>query len=175
MKDFLALMNPTRWAILAGVLGGLLFALGVAGLHIHSEGKASGRLEVQAAWDAHENETLRLQASEIARLIATNQEIQRDYNDAIAEADDLRADRSISAGLRDKERKAIADAASRATAAACGVYAEAAERDIAVVEDDAERLGQEAIRAAAATHALRSYNEALMRFSMPRSPFSKEK
>jgi len=174
VKDFLALMNPTRWAVLAGVLGGLLFALGVAGLHIHAEGKATGAAEVQAAWDAHENDLLRTQAREIARLIAVNQEVQSDYNVAIAEVDSLRADRAVSASLRAAERRSIADAASRATAAACGRYAEAAERDIAVVEDDAERLGHEAARASAAAHALRSSNEALMRFSMPRSPFTKE-
>ena len=47
IKDFLALMNPTRWAIAGGVLLALLLALW--GLHRH--GVNTGRAEVRAEWD----------------------------------------------------------------------------------------------------------------------------
>lgn len=51
MKDFLALMNPTRWAILGGVVAVLLALAGGIAVKVHSAGVETGRNEVQAKWD----------------------------------------------------------------------------------------------------------------------------
>lgn len=93
-------------------------------------------------------------AREISRLIEANQEIQRDYNQAMADLDNYRADRAQSERVRNKERTDIVGAAER-VAAACGRYAEAAERDLEFTESERSRFGQEAAAAAAVAHALK--------------------
>ena len=91
-------------------------------------------------------------AREVSRLIEANQEIQRDYNQAIADLDNYRADLAQSERVRSKERTAIVSAANR-VAAACGRYAQAAERDLEVTEGERSRFGQEAAGASATAHA----------------------
>lgn len=47
IRDFVAVMNPTRWAIAGGVLLALLLALWA----LHQHGVNAGREEVRAEWD----------------------------------------------------------------------------------------------------------------------------
>lgn len=174
MRDFLALMNPSRWALLAGVMMLSLVGAAAGARAIYDAGYEAAANKAAAEHATKDNAALKDALDQVQYLTDANQILQKEYNDAALAISDLRAARSSAAGLRDAERKAIVAAAVRAASDACGRYAEAAERDIAVVEDDAERLGLEAARASAAAHALRSSNDALMKFSMPRSPFTKE-
>lgn len=91
-------------------------------------------------------------AREVSRLVAANQEIQRDYNQAIADLDTYRAERARSERVRNQERDAIVRGAER-IAGACGQYAQAAERDLEFTEAERSRFGQEAAGASAAAHA----------------------
>jgi hypothetical protein len=94
-------------------------------------------------------------ARELSRLVQTNMEVQRAFDLAQTDLAALARDRALSAGLRESERAAIVSAAQRATAGALGAYANTAERHIAGLEADATEMGQRAVGAAAAAHALR--------------------
>lgn len=159
MKDFLALMNPTRWAVL---LGAAALIVGSAVIFHTSEvadaaerGHKAGAAQVRLEWLSAENAELREYQREVARLTTVNQEVQRDLDIAKAAVSDLALARVRSAGLRERERAGIVAAAERAAAGACGRYAAAAERDIAGVEDDATAMGLRAATAQAVAHALR--------------------
>jgi hypothetical protein len=91
---------------------------------------------------------------EITRLTTLNQEIQRAYNENLAELDRHQLDRARTERVRQQQRQDIAAAAQRATARTCGEYAHAAERDLEFAEAERSRFGQEAVRASAAAHAL---------------------
>ena len=174
MRDFLALMNPSRWALLAGVLMLSLVGAAVGARAIYNAGYAAAANKAAAEHATKDNAALKAALDQVQHLTDANQILQREYNDATLAISDLRAARSSAAGLRDAERKAIVAAAVRAASDTCGRYASAAERDIAGVEADAEAMGLRAAGAAAAAHALRGSDAALMSFSMPRSPFTKE-
>jgi hypothetical protein len=150
IENITAFMNPTRWAILAGAMLALLMGV----WSVHNAGFNAGRAQAEAEAQAEANRTLVTQAERISNLIALNQEVQRDLNNVEAELASVLGTRAAGAGLRDKERAAIAAAARAGTAEAIGRYAAAAERDIAGVEADAETMGQRAVRAAAVAHAL---------------------
>ena len=79
MNNILALMNPTRWAILGGVLLALVLAVGAAGLKVHTNGVSSGKAEVQALWDkdslARSNERNRTLIVHTERLITLSEEL----------------------------------------------------------------------------------------------------
>lgn len=186
MRDFLALMNPTRWAVLAGVLGGLLFTLGVAGLHIHAEGKAAGRLEVQAKWDQSrlaraqaENRSLLVQAERIATLSNELTEAQSVHAKTTSDLDRARvgADKR---GERVREQTAGDGLDRRLADAHCNVartFAAGAFRAAAACRDHLAEIGLGAgglVESSASAHYEHARAEALMRFSMPRSPFTKE-
>jgi hypothetical protein len=94
-------------------------------------------------------------ARELSRLVQTNTEVQRALDLAQTDLDALALARDRSAGLRESERAAIVGAAERAAAGACGRYAEAAERHLEGAQDDATTMGERAVRASAAAHALR--------------------
>jgi len=94
-------------------------------------------------------------ARELSRLVQTNTEVQRALDLAQTDLAAMARARALSAGLRESERAAIVSAAERATAGACGAYAAAAERHLEGAQDDATTMGERAIRASAAAHALR--------------------
>jgi hypothetical protein len=94
-------------------------------------------------------------ARELSRLVQANQETQSAYNLAQKDLAAMARARAQSAGLRESERAAIVSAAERATAGALRGYAHTAERHIAGLEADATEMGQRAVGAAAAAHALR--------------------
>jgi hypothetical protein len=95
-------------------------------------------------------------ARELSRLVQMNTEVQRAYNLAQTDLAAMARSRAQSAGLRESERAAIIAAAERATAGALRGYANTAERHIAGIEADATEMGQRAVGAAAAAHALRA-------------------
>lgn len=187
MKDFLALMSPTRWAVLAGVLGGLLFTLGVAGLHIHSEGKAAGSADVQAEWDKArlaqvqaENRSLLVQAERIATLtneLAEAQSVHAKISSYLARAR-AGADKR---GERVREQTAGDNLDRRLAAADCGVsrsFGAGAFRTATTCRNDLAEIGLGAgglVESSASAHYEHARADALMKFSMPRSPFTKEK
>lgn len=157
MKDILALMNPTRWAVLGSVLAGLLLVASGIGWKLYDAGRDAGLAELDRYKLAQVNATNRsllVQAERIGLLIAINEEVQRDLNSVEAELSTLAAARSAGARLRDEERARIVASAGSATAYACRRYAAAAERDLERTEADAEQMGQRAVRASAAAHAL---------------------
>jgi hypothetical protein len=157
VKDFLALMNPTRWAVLGSVLAGLLLVASGIGWKLYDAGRDAGLAELdryKLAQVQTTNRSLLVQAERIALLIEINQGVQRDLNSVEAELATLAAGRAAGARLRDDERARIIAAAGSATADACRRYAAAAERDLERTEADAEQMGQRAVRAAAAAHAL---------------------
>jgi hypothetical protein len=157
MKDFLALMNPTRWAVLGSVLAGLLLVASGIGWKLYDAGRDAGLAELdryKLAQASATNRSLLVQSERIGLLLRINEGVQRDLNSVEAELATLASDRSAGARLRDKERNAIIAAARAGTADAFSRYAAAAERDIERTEADAEQMGQRAVRAAAAAHAL---------------------
>lgn len=89
MKDFLALMNPTRWAILAGVVAVLLALAGGVAVKIHYAGVETGRTEVQAKWDKAVAEAEGKQAEQSAKAtdkyIEEREVVRVVYRDRIKE------------------------------------------------------------------------------------------
>lgn len=186
MKDFLALMSSTRWAVLAGVLGGLLFALGAAGLHIHGEGKATGAAQVQAQWDKArlaqaqaENRSLLVQAERIATLSTELMEAQSAHATTRSNLAPARA----AAGKRGERvrNEAAGNGLDRRLADAhCNItrtFAAGAFRAAAACRDDLAEIGLGAgglVESSASAHYEHARADALMRFSMPRSPFTRE-
>lgn len=157
MKDLFALMNPTRWAVLAGVAAGLMLVLSGIGWKVYDTGKAAGLAELERYMlqqSTATNRSLIVQAERIGLLQAINEGVQRDLNAVDAELASVLSVRAAGGGLRDKDRAAIVAAASGAAAQACGRYADAAERDIAGLEDDATAMAARAVRASAVAHAL---------------------
>lgn len=154
MRDFLALMNPNRWALLAGVLMLSLVGAAVGARAIYNAGYDAATAKAAAEHAEKDNAALKAALDQVQHLMDANQILQKEYNDAVLAISDLRAARSSAAGLRDAEREAIVAAAVRAASDTCGRYASAAERDIAGVEADAEAMGLRAASAAAAAHAL---------------------
>ena len=150
-------MNPTRWAVLGSVLAGLLLVASGIGWKLYDAGRDAGLAELdryKLAQVQTTNRSLLVQAERIALLIEINQGVQRDLNSVEAELATLAAGRAAGSRLRDDERARIIAAARAATADACARYAAAAERDLERTEADAEQMGQRAVRAAAAAHAL---------------------
>ena len=115
-----------------------------------------GRAEVRADWERAELGARVAHVEQLKRLTAKNKESQDAYNQTADELADLLTTRSRSAGLREQERKAIIKSTRNATAQSIRDYATRAERDIGKVENDAEQLGQDAVRASATAHALQS-------------------
>ena len=85
MKDFLALMNPTRWAIAGAVLLALIAAL----IGIHAAGAASGRAEVRAEWEKAKAEAQANQDAKTDRaeqvLVQEVEVVRTVYRDRIKE------------------------------------------------------------------------------------------
>jgi type VI protein secretion system component VasK len=85
MKNILAFMNPTRWAIAGAVLLALIAAL----WGIYEAGQASGRAEVTAAWDKAKAEAQAAQdakTDKAAEVLVQEVEVVRTvYRDRIKE------------------------------------------------------------------------------------------
>lgn len=179
MKDLLALMSPTRWAVFLGTLAVLVLAGTFFVSRATSQAREDGRNEVRAEHLAAQNRGMLIQAERIATLISANEEIQHAYNKATHELSVVELDRARTERVRDSERAAISAAAGRAASDSCGRYASAAERNLAGVEADATALGLRAAGASATAHALKrtldEQAQAVKRFAMPQSPFKQEK
>ncbi|GLS13609.1 hypothetical protein [Hydrogenophaga electricum] len=145
-------MTTLTKALLAALLG----ALAWGGMQAYrAAGLRADVAELRATQAAAVATAHRENARELTRLVQANQEIQHAYNQALGSVAAAAADRARTERVRGAERAAIVAAAERAAAGTCGRYAQAAERDLAVVEDDAVRLGHEAARASATAHALK--------------------
>lgn len=147
-------MNPAALVGIVLLIGNLVLgALWMSERAISAEARtqiAEGRADqAEAVATAH-----RESGREITRLTVANQEVQRDLLTAQKQITAAAGDRAAGERLREQERADIADAASRATAGACGRYADAAERDLGRVEADATTMGLRAASASAAAHAL---------------------
>jgi hypothetical protein len=149
------------------LLAGAMAAMGAMAWHagqvdgVRQAGHEEGAATVQGQWDKAklakayaDNAALRESQREVSRLVQVNQEVQRAYNDVLGQLAAADADRADGAGLRNAERAAIVDAASRAAAGACARYAALSERHIDGVERDADQMGRLAVRATAGVEAL---------------------
>jgi type VI protein secretion system component VasK len=85
VKDILAAMNPTRWAIAGAVLLALIGAL----WGIYAAGQSSGRAQVSAAWDKAKAEAQAAQdakTDKAAEVLVQEVEVVRTvYRDRIKE------------------------------------------------------------------------------------------
>ena len=178
MKDLLALMNPTRWALLGGVLLSLLG--GAYAFHSGAVNKAreQGRAETRAAWLAAENRALLNLAERAATLSNDLTEALHAYSTV---SKYLASDRAGAQSRGQRVRSAAApgsDLASRLGATECSVaraFAADAFRTAAACRDDLAEIGfgpGGLVESAASAHYEHDRAEALMRFAMPRSPFA---
>lgn len=82
-------MNPTRWAILAGMVAALLVLAGGVALKVHSAGVDAGRAEVQGQWDEAVAEAKEKQAEQSAeatdKYIEEREVVRVVYRDRIKE------------------------------------------------------------------------------------------
>jgi uncharacterized protein YukE len=169
MKDLIAIMNPTRWAVLAGVVVVLLGVASGAVLTAHSKGVVSGQAEIRAEWLAADNTALRESQREVSRLsgIVNNlNEVYREQIETIGRmADTLRA-----GGLR--VSKAERDAAIAAgTAEAVRGYASTAADTFAACRSEYVSLGQGYAGCSATAQSLSRYaDEVSDRPSRPTPP-----
>ena len=151
--EYISIMiNLAKIIAVIALVGAVLFGLNSCKNDLIEQGRA----EVRADWERAELVALKAHADEIERLTIANKEVQDAYNQTADELADLLTTRSRSAGLREQERQAIIKSTRNATAQSLRDYATRAERDIEQVENDAEQLGQDAVRASAAAHALQS-------------------
>lgn len=169
LKDAASLMNPTRWAVLAGVLGALVLVVGASAMHIHGKGVAAGRAEIKAQWLEAENADLRaarLEASRLASITNNLNEVNREQNQTIDRlADDLR-----SRGVR--ITKAERDAAIAAgDAEAVRRYATTAADHFGACREEYVDLGRGYAKCSATAQSLNAYaNEVSGRPSRPTAP-----
>lgn len=187
MKDILALMNPTRWAILAGVVLALAAAVGGALAYTHSAGKDAGRAEVQASWNAEklqqaqaEIRTALLRAERVATLSNQLMEAQSAHAKTIKDLADVRAG-AHARGKRVRDAAGGTELDQRVAAAECTVaraFAAGAFRAAAACRDHLADIGLGAgglVESAASAHYEHRRAEALRQFVMPRSPFKPAK
>lgn len=187
MKDILALMNPTRWAILAGVVLALAAAVGGALAYTHSAGKDAGRAEVQASWNAEklqqaqaEIRTALLRAERVATLSNQLMEAQSAHAKSI---NDLSIARTIAHARGQRVRHAAGGTAleQRIAAAECTVartFAAGSFRAAAACRDRLAEIGLGAgglVESSASAHYEHARAQSLMTFTMPRSPFQPPK
>lgn len=183
MKDILALMNPTRWAILAGVALALVTTVGGALLHTHSTGKDAGRAEVQAAWNAEklqqaqaEIRTALLRAERVATLSNQLMEAQSAHAKTIKDLANARAG-AHARGKRVRDAAGGTELDQRIGGAECSVaraFAAGSFRAAASCREHLADIGLGAgglVESAASAHYEHRRAEALRQFVMPRSPF----
>lgn len=178
VKELLSLMNPTRWLLLGGVLLALLggaYAFHAAGV---SEAREQGMAETRAAWLAAENRALLNMAERAATLSNELTEALHAYSIVSSHL----ASGSAGAAARGQRVRSAAapgsDLASRLGATECSVaraFAADAFRTAAACRDAVADLGLGAgglVESAASAHYEHDRAEALMRFAMPRTPFT---
>jgi hypothetical protein len=178
MNRLLDIMSPTRWAVAGGVLLALL--AGAAWWHgaAVSEAREQGRAETRAAWLAAENRALLNMAERAATLSNELTEALHAYSIVSSH---LASARTGADHRGQRVRSAAApsgDLSSRLGAAECGVaraFAADAFRTAAACRDTVADLGLGVgglVESSASAHAEHARADALMRFSMPRSPFT---
>jgi hypothetical protein len=182
MKDFLALMNPTRWAILGGVLLALVLAAGAGMLKVHSSGVGMGKAEVQALWDkdslerSHErNRTL---IAHTERLISLSEELNGARDAYQQTLTDLASSRDAARTRGERVRVAAKGTGLDASLAnaQCPVvrtFAAGAFRTAQACRDDLAEIGLGAgglVDVSAVAKYERARADNLLKFSLPRSP-----
>lgn len=183
IKDFSSIMNPTRWAVLAGVALALMMAAGGALLYAHGAGKDAGRSEVQAKWSAADLEraqaeirTALLRAERVATLSNELMEAQSAHAQAVKDLAIARAG-AHTRGQRVRNTAASNELDQRIAAAECTVaraFAAGSFRAAASCRDHLAEIGLGPgglVESAASAHYEHRRAEALRQFVMPRSPF----
>jgi len=158
MNNLLNWFNPTRWAILFGVLLALVTSMGAAGWKLYDSGKQDGHAELRAQWLAFENDALREQARETARLTGIVNNLEEANRETLNTLD--AAERRISDADAQRVRiaKASRDAAiAAATAEALRGYATTAADLYGECRTEHRALGFAAARCSATAHTLNSY------------------
>mgnify|MGYP003467331041 FL=1 len=126
---------------------------GFFGIRAYNESlREQGRAEIRAEAQAAENAALREDRREIARLVTINQGIQDAYN-----ATDTKRQMAVAAAAESKRLRNRAEhdaAAAAATAGALIAHAGVSERNLAGLEDDANKMADRAVRATANSEAL---------------------
>ena len=187
MKDILALMNPTRWAILAGAVLALAATVGGALAYTHGAGKGAGRAEVQAAWNAQKLEqaqaeirTALLRAERVATLSNELMEAQSAHAKTIKDLANARAG-AHARGQRVRNTAAGNELDQRIAATECTVaraFAAGSFRAAASCRDHLAEIGLGPgglVESSASAHYEHRRAEALRQFVMPRSPFKPAK
>lgn len=182
MNNLLALMNPTRWAILGGVLLALVLAVGAAGVKVHSDGVGSGKAEVQALWDkdalarSHERNTTLLAHTE--RLITLSEELNGARNDFLQTQSDLAIARPAARARGERVRVAAKGTGldAQLTDAQCSVvrtFAAGAFRTAQACRDDLAEIGLGTgglVEVTGIAKYERARADNLLKFSLPRPP-----
>ncbi len=133
---------------------GLVAAIGGGYLWHRDSLIDQGRDECQAAQVEAENADLRLQASEIARLLGTVKGLQDDANTKTALLDEYRKRAADAERLRNIQKKSFDLALGGATPESLRANAKASDDNFERCRGIAERLGQEAVRGSVAAEAL---------------------
>jgi hypothetical protein len=155
MDALAKLLDPYRWLI-AGVLLLAVVAGGASAWKIHKNGLIEiGRKEVRAEWQAADNDTLREQSREIARLITTTNNLNEAYREQSSTIDSLERT-ARAAGVR--VNKAQRDAAiANGSAEAVRIYAGVSGDVYQACRDEYRALGYDAARGSATAHTLKQW------------------
>ena len=128
---------------------------GFFGIRAYNESlREQGRAEIRAEAQAAENAALREDRREIARLVTINQGIQDAYNATDTKRQMAVAAAAAAESKRLRNRAEHDAAAAAATAGALIAHAGVSERNLAGLEDDANKMADRAVRATANSEAL---------------------
>lgn len=156
VKDFLALMNPTRWAVLGGVLAGLVLLLSGVLWRVHAAGAEAERgRQAQQQLDLE-----REYGREVARLQGRVNNLQEVYLEQTQTIDQLeRNARRADAGRVRAERTDQDRAIAAAEAPALRAFATTARDRYQDCRGEYRALGFEHARCSAGTRTLDKYAE----------------
>lgn len=158
MNNLLDWFNPTRWAILFGVLLALVAALGTTGWKLYDNGKQAGQAALRAQWLGFENDALREQARETARLTGIVNNLEEANRETLNTLDAAERRLADADAQRLRALKAGRDAAiATATAETLRGYATTAADLYGACRTEYRALGFSAARCSAAAHTLNSY------------------
>lgn len=185
-KELAGIMNPTRWAILGGVLLALVVAGGAAMATVYSNGKDAGAAKVQALRDADALADAKARTHDalayterVITLTSTLTELKNAYTTVAAGLNDARHRASVSGQRVRDATPAGGELDQRLAAAECQVgrtFGADAFRTAVSCRGDLAEIGlgpHGLVETSAAEHYQAGRADALITFSMPRSPFTK--
>lgn len=185
-KELAGIMNPTRWAILGGVLLALVVAGGAAMATVYSNGKEAGAAKVQALRDADALADAKARTHDalayterVITLTSTLSELKNAYTTVAAGLIDARSRASVSGQRVRDATPAGGELDQRLAAAECPVvraFGANAFRTAVSCRGHLAEIGLGPgglVETSASEHYQAGRADALIRFSMPRSPFTK--